>query len=102
SSFEFIFAFLPIVFVVYFVFAQRQNNSTRVWLLLASLFFYGWWNPYNVLLILGSMVFNFFFGRLIGRNRQRWQLALGIGVNLAVLFYYKYVDFFIENVNTLF
>ena len=99
SSVEFIFGFMPIVLAVYFMLAQRQTPAVRIWLLLASLFFYGWWNPKNVFLIVGSMLFNFAFGKLIGRSRSKWALTFGIAANLAVLFYYKYVDFFLTNVN---
>ena len=101
SSIEFIFGFLPVVTIVYFALAKRYGSLTRIWLLVASLFFYGWWNPSNIFLILGSMVFNYFVGKAIAHSRNRWQLILGIAANLGVLFYYKYVDFFLSNVNSL-
>lgn len=87
--------------VVYFILARRQDMSVRIWLLLASLFFYAWWNPKNVFLIIGSMIFNYAFGKVVGKKHSKGLLALGIAANLGVLFYYKYVDFFITNVNNL-
>ncbi|CAN5439410.1 MBOAT family protein [soil metagenome] len=102
SSTEFIFAFLPITVVVYFFLSRSANPLySRFWLLFASLFFYGWWNPKNVLLIVISMIFNFYFGSLIESRKKHWLLALGVIINLAVLFYFKYVDFFISNTNSL-
>ncbi|MBL0744233.1 MBOAT family O-acyltransferase [Chryseolinea lacunae] len=103
SSPEFIFAFLPVTLVVYFLLASnRQIANSRLWLLVASLFFYGWWNYNNLILIGLSMIFNFSFGNLIIKHRKKWLLTLGVSVNLVVLFYYKYANFFLTNFNTLF
>jgi len=103
SSPEFIFVFLPVTLVVYFLLSSsRKVEASRLWLLIASLFFYGWWNATNLILIGASMIFNFTFGNLIIRNRQKWLLTLGVSVNLAVLFYYKYANFFLTNFNSVF
>jgi alginate O-acetyltransferase complex protein AlgI len=102
SSPEFIFIFLPVALVVYFFLAKsKQPLYARYWLLFASIFFYGYWNPKNVILIAASMVFNFYLGSLIGQKKEKWLLAVGITINLAVLFYFKYVDFFLANTNAL-
>ncbi|WP_245576550.1 MBOAT family O-acyltransferase [Flexithrix dorotheae] len=78
---------------------------SRIWLLLASIFFYGWWNPAYVLLIVGSIVFNFFVGKAILKGTHTFTrkafLALGVISNVSLLFYYKYADFFVSNVNTI-
>jgi D-alanyl-lipoteichoic acid acyltransferase DltB (MBOAT superfamily) len=63
----------------------------------ASLFFYAWWNIVYLPLILISVVFNYFFARVI--IAKKGLLSFGIIVNLALLAYFKYVDFFIENFN---
>ena len=106
NSFEFILIFLPITFLVFFFLSHfGGGEASRVWLLGASLFFYGWWEPVYVPLILGSIIFNFgisqTFLKLKSKNRfflQSW-LVIGILSNLALLGYFKYADFFIENLN---
>ncbi len=103
SSPEFIFAFLPVTLIVYFLLSSSQKvEASRLWLLVASLFFYGWWNQDNLILIGLSMIFNFTFGNLIIRHRKKWLLTVGVSANLAVLFYYKYANFFLTNFNGLF
>ncbi|AYB33157.1 MBOAT family O-acyltransferase [Chryseolinea soli] len=103
SAPEFIFAFLPVTLIVYFLLSSSQKvEASRLWLLVASLFFYGWWNPANLILIGLSMIFNFTFGNLIIRYRKKWLLTVGVSANLAVLFYYKYANFFLTNFNGLF
>ena len=75
NSYEFIFLFLPATALVFFAIARFGREAAIAWLVLASLFFYGWWNPAYVLLILLSMVFNFFAGEIISRafeRRHRW------------------------------
>lgn len=102
SSPEFIFGFLPVTLLVYFLFTHsNQVRLARYWLLLASFFFYAWWKPENLLLITSSMAFNYFLGGVIGRKQSKPLLTFGVVVNIAVLFYFKYIDFFIVNVNDL-
>ncbi|UXP32439.1 MBOAT family protein [Reichenbachiella agarivorans] len=78
---------------------------SKVWLLLASLFFYGWWNPLYVTLIISSILVNYGFHKLIkaqhNGGRKKMLLVIGIGLNVSVLGYYKYADFFISNFNAL-
>ncbi len=108
SSPEFIFGFLPVTFVVYFLLASlpagRHGSGdqtwARLWLLAASIFFYGWWDPRNIILIALSMVFNFIVGNWISKSKSRSVLALGVVVNLAVLFYYKYANFFLDAIGS--
>ncbi len=74
------------------------------WLVFASLFFYGWWNPVYVSLILCSMVFNYSTGVVLSKNHdsqknKKYLLIFGIGANLALLAYYKYSNFMVENIN---
>ena len=68
-------------------------------LVIASLFFYSWWNSIYLLLILGSMIFNFLIGRSLGKTASKALLIFGIIGNVALLGYFKYTDFFIENFN---
>ena len=102
SSIEFIFGFLPITFILYFIIARWSNVYARLWLLFASIFFYGWWNPNNIVLIAISMALNFSFGNWIISSKKKWALIIGVSANLATLFYFKYANFFLTNFNTLF
>jgi alginate O-acetyltransferase complex protein AlgI len=75
-----------------------------LWLVAASLFFYGWWSVSYLWLICGSMLFNYGAARWLGRlqgSKAGLLLALAIIGNLALLGYYKYADFFISNINSL-
>lgn len=106
NSFEFIFAFLPICLIGYIVILKVFNGrGYAVWLSLASIFFYGWWDIRFLPLLLISMVFNFALGRLLVRpgvsRRGRLILIMGVAANLALLGYFKYVDFFIVNLNSI-
>lgn len=83
-----------------FLSARASGGWLRVWMLAASLFFYGWWNPSFVSLVLASIVFNYAIGSAILRGRRdgAWLIA-GIVGNLGLLGYYKYFSFLIENIN---
>jgi alginate O-acetyltransferase complex protein AlgI len=105
NSFEFIFLFLPIVFVVYFLLNKIHFTFSKVWLLLASLFFYSWWNPKYLPLILFSLFVNFAIGTYLGHADRKFRkaiLTMGILLNVALLGYFKYYDFFITNINAIF
>ena len=104
NSLPFIFLFLPVVLAGYFILGCRNTLSAAVWLALASLFFYGWWNPLYVGLLVVSMVFNYYAGLCIVRTRStgampraRWVLTVALVLDLALLAYYKYANFFVEN-----
>lgn len=108
SSYEFLFLFLPVTLVVYFLVGRRGHEAAIAWLVLASLFFYGWWNPVYLLLLVVSLVFNFVFGELLSRafagkqpRLSRIWLALGVCFNLGLLGYFKYANFLVTSVNTL-
>jgi len=105
NSYEFIFLFLPITFFVYFILNQQKYYTyAKLFLVFASLFFYSWWNIIYLPIILISIVFNFAIGNVFTnthiKNRiKKIVLALGIFGNLSLLAYFKYSDFFIENLN---
>ncbi len=106
NSYEFIILFLPITFALYFIFNRLGwNLAARTWLVMASLFFYSWWNIVYLPLILASIAFNYLLGSALSRGRDesgaKWLLISGIVANLALLGYYKYADFFISNLNLL-
>ncbi|MGE6414544.1 MBOAT family O-acyltransferase [Planococcus kocurii] len=106
NSFEFIFLFLPIVWILYYVLGRIHIPFAKTWLLVASLFFYGYWNPAYLPLILISMLLNYAIGAFLGRDRggvyRRGILTAGILFNVLLLGYYKYYDFFVENINVVF
>jgi D-alanyl-lipoteichoic acid acyltransferase DltB (MBOAT superfamily) len=103
NSVEFIFAFFPLTVLVFFGVARISHVLAAGWLTLASLFFYGWWNPAYVVLLLASIAFNYASGfhlaRLVTACRPRSAralLAFAISANLALLGYYKYANFFVN------
>lgn len=107
SSFEFIFLFLPITFFVYFYLAKlRLTTAAKAFLVAASLFFYSWWNVAYLPIILFSILFNYVIGNSISRAskyavKNKTLLTVGILGNLSILAYFKYADFFIENINLI-
>ena len=102
NSAVFIFAFLPVTLFVFHVLGKYNfYNSAIIWLVCASLFFYGWWNPAYLFLILGSMLLNYGVGLSLSKTPRKGILALGVTANLALLGYFKYANFFVENLNAL-
>jgi D-alanyl-lipoteichoic acid acyltransferase DltB (MBOAT superfamily) len=80
--------------------------GARGFLVFASLFFYSWWNVKYLPLILSSMLFNYVIGNELSKDRARGIrkkgiLIVGIVANLGLLGYFKYADFFIENINKI-
>ncbi len=108
NSHAFIFLFLPLTALVFFALGRFSVKLAAGWLAATSLFFYGWWNPAYVVLLLASILFNFTAGRAIARAhaagavlRSRRLLQLAIVANLVLLAYYKYANFFIGNLNAI-
>ncbi len=109
NSFAFIFAFLPIVLVGFFALARFSHRLAAGWLTLASLVYYGWWDPGYVALLLASIGVNYSLGTRIARMHESGQrsrgkrlLLLAIAANLGLLGYYKYGIFLVSNAQTLF
>ena len=110
NSFEFMLLFLPITLVVYFLLLRKHLTiAARSWLLFASLFFYSWWDIKYLPLILGSILFNYTIGGLLAEydasakkpvSKKSIFLA-GIIANIALLCWFKYMDFFIGTTNGL-
>lgn len=106
NSYVFIFAFLPTVFFVFFRLGKYSHFLATLWLAASSLFFYGWWDIRFVSLLLGSIVFNYSAGYMIGHefarrsvNQSKVLLVWAIAANLILLGYFKYVNFFVGNLN---
>jgi len=106
---EFLFVYLPITVGMFFLIARLAGpRAAAAWLMLASLFFYSFWRPVHVLLLVASIVFNYCAGGMILRAREggdplapRRVLTFVIGTNLAVLAYFKYSNFLIATLNDL-
>ncbi|PLY05635.1 MAG: membrane-bound O-acyltransferase family protein [Arcobacter sp.] len=108
NSYEFIFIFLPITFFIYFyLLNKRLVVGAKGFLVFSSLFFYSWWNPIYLPLILTSMLFNFIIGNSLNDNFKKIKiskkslLTVGVIANLSLLGYFKYADFFISNLNSV-
>jgi alginate O-acetyltransferase complex protein AlgI len=106
NSYTFIFAFLPLTVGVFFVLGSRSRALALRWLILASLVFYAWWRPLNVLLIAPSILINFVLARLLQKALRQEQsgaakalLIAGIAFNVAFLGYFKYANFFMGAAN---
>ncbi|MBC7940586.1 MAG: MBOAT family protein, partial [Chitinophagaceae bacterium] len=101
NSATFLFGFLPLTLIGFFLIGRERPAWAVAWLLAASLFFYGWWNPAWLPLLLASMAFNLMAGRAIAegsRERRRWLqprtlLVAAIVANLALLLHFKYMAF---------
>ncbi len=110
-SYEFIFVFLPITFLIYFFLNQNKLTSlSKAWIVFSSMVFYSWWNIVYLPLLLASILFNFILtNKMIehesSRNKylsKRSLLLIGLVFNVGLLIYFKYMDFFILNTNLLF
>lgn len=101
NSYTFIFAFLPITLLVYYGLGRIAPRRVAIlWLVVASLFFYGWERPENLPILGALLVFNYYGGIFLGRHAGsasgRWALGVGVALNLAVLAYYKYANFLLD------
>lgn len=103
NSVEFIVIFLPMLLAT---FSLLKGDGARKYLLIfASFIFYGWWDPRYVLLLAGSIAGNYLTSAVMRRTdgiQRRAALIFGLAWNLGLLGYFKYADFFIENVNRIF
>jgi D-alanyl-lipoteichoic acid acyltransferase DltB (MBOAT superfamily) len=110
NSDEFLFVFLPIALAGFYLLGSRSRTSALRWLILASLVFYAWWRPVNVLIIAPSIVINFALGQILlqlnerkcSRRLSTAVLLLGILFNVAFLGFFKYTDFMSSTINDVF
>ena len=104
SSILFIFRFLPIAMGIYFLTPKKLKNLS---LLILSLIFYSWGEPRYFLLMIASIFVDYFISINIEKNNKNKKikillLAISIIFNLGILFFFKYINFFIENINSIF
>ncbi len=106
NSYEFVFLFLPIVLLLFYTTGSKGYNRISIlWLVAASLFFYAWWKPIYFWLISASILFNFSTGvglrNLYQSSKGYLLLVAGIGFNVSLLGFFKYANFFVDNVNVI-
>ena len=99
SSIYFIYYFLIIFLILYFITPKKFKNYT---LLLGSLFFYFYGDSKYIVLLLISSLVNYILGRLISKKNKKLFLIIGLIFNFLLLFYFKYFNFFLININSLF
>ena len=104
SSILFIFRFLPIAMGIYFLTPKKLKNLS---LLILSLIFYSWGEPRYFLLMIASIFVDYFISINIEKNNKNKKikillLAISIIFNVGILFFFKYINFFIENINSIF
>ncbi|HZU35379.1 MAG TPA: MBOAT family protein [Gemmataceae bacterium] len=95
------FVFFAIVYPV-FLAVRKNNRLMNVWLLIASYTFYGWWNPYYILLLFGTSAIDYVMVLLMERSRRRklW-LVISLVSNFGFLGYFKYSGFFTDSLNSV-
>ena len=103
SSNVFLFAFLPVVLLLYFVCPRRLRNPV---LLLWSLVFYGWGEPVYLFLMIATILLNYGFGLWIHKKqaageKAKLPLVLGVVANLVILGFFKYAGFFVQQLQAV-
>ena len=103
SSIVFLYIFFPIMLLIYFAVPKKLKNAVMI---LASLVFFAWGEIRYIFIMLILAVMDFFCGKGIDRNegnrkKQLIYLFIDVGVNLLILFFFKYADFIIGNINTI-
>lgn len=104
SSITFLFLFLPVTVLIYYLVPQKTRNLV---LLIASLFFYAWGEPVYVVLMILSILLNFFCGKDIGKKRAdpvraKRSLIFAVVMNVLILGFFKYYGLLMETLNVLF
>ena len=98
SSLFFLYAFLPLILI--FFFPIKNTSYRRILLVIFSLIFYAWGEPIYVFLMIGTVILNYIFGRMIESPRfsvhSKLWTAVAVIINLALLGIFKYTDFFLD------
>ena len=109
NSYEFIFAFLPITLIGYFAFNHfKKPVIAKIWLVLCSLFFYAYFNISYLWIIVSSVIVNYLISFYFEKSEsvktkvKNLVFALGIFLNIGILFFYKYLDFVFEIAGNIF
>ena len=101
NSYAFIFIFLPATLLgFHLIGAWSQQRMAIAWLAAMSLIFYSWWNPPYLALLLLSILGNYLFGLILARYKHNFILCVGILINLGLLSFFKYTNFFLDNLSS--
>jgi len=98
SSITFLFFFLPLLLIVYFITPKKYRN---IILLIFSLIFYFFGEKYYLILLLLSCLINYIFGLFLGKKQDKKILILALIINIGILLYFKYTNFFIDTFNNI-
>ncbi|MDR1345490.1 MAG: MBOAT family protein [Bacteroidales bacterium] len=102
TSFEYLLCFLPIAVCITYFCARVKHASAKIWVVFSSLFFYAFWKISYLPILVVSILFNYFCGRIVARSaHKKICLALSVAVNLAILGYYKYTNFAVHIINSI-
>ncbi|WP_291329297.1 MBOAT family protein [Desulfovibrio sp. UCD-KL4C] len=102
NSHIFILFFLPIVFAFYFLLRGfKLHFAGKLFLVLASFVFYAWWKTEYLFLLSGTIIWNFMMAEAMHRWRSKVLLSLAVCGNISVLTYFKYKNFFFDNISGL-
>jgi alginate O-acetyltransferase complex protein AlgI len=107
SSIVFIFFFLPLVIFLYYIPLRKSRKWQNIMLLLVSLGFYAWGEPWFVLVMILSIIGNWYFGILVDRFREeksrgKTVIVVCIVFNISILWVFKYLNFTVDNINAIF
>ena len=103
NSYIFVFLFFPICLLVYYSLLHCQKaEAAKIMLIAMSFWFYGYFNAAYLLIMVCSIGGNYVFHRILSRKPRRIAMILAVTANLGILFYFKYFDFFISTINSVF
>ena len=105
NSYIFILLFLPLSVIGYFILNRVHSKAAQLFLLGMSLWFYGYFNLSYLAIMCSSILFNFLFSKYLGKEGtfgRKIVLAAAVLFNIGLIFYFKYYDFFISSINTVF
>ncbi len=101
SSSIFLLYFLPVFLIIYFIIGKRLKN---LFALIASVFFYAWGAPDFIFIVLGSIVTDFYLVKWMNKSegeKKKLLVAASVFLNIGLLAYFKYANFFVENINEI-
>lgn len=103
NSYIFVFIFFPLCLLGYYGLLHGQRpQAAKLFLTFMSFWFYGYFNLSYLLIMVGSIAFNYIFHLLLSKKPDKKLIFLAVAGNLGILFYFKYFDFFLSTVNTVF
>jgi alginate O-acetyltransferase complex protein AlgI len=104
NSSVFVFVFMPVVLAGYFLIGRKSHQGAIAWLAMSSIFFYAYWSVKALPVLVISICINYWLGILLSKQELKYRQAMlifAIAINLVALGYFKYVDFFIDNINDI-